>query len=133
VTLENVRVDFEMRYDRWLRRLLTVFGVGPKGTMIRVADGTLHVKFGRVFRMDIPVKDIKSARPLGERRRLIVWAIGVHQAGDGWLINGSRVGVVELTFHCPVEPKKVPMAPFSADPSAPSTSVSLNRKNSLRR
>ncbi|MGC2652534.1 MAG: hypothetical protein WA317_02780 [Mycobacterium sp.] len=81
-------MDFEMRYDRWNRRLLTVFGAGPKRTVIRVADGTLYVKFGRVFRMIIPLQDIKTAR-LGERRRrLIVWAIGVHQAGDGWLING---------------------------------------------
>jgi hypothetical protein len=82
-----------------------------------VADGTLHVKFGRNFRMDIPVKDIKSARLLGERRRRsIAWAIGVHQFGDGWLINGSRDGVVELTFDHPVKPKKVPMSPLLGGP-----------------
>jgi hypothetical protein len=104
-----------MRFDRWVRRLLTVSGLGPKRTMIRVADGTLHVKFGRNFRMDIPVKDIKSACLLGERRS-IVWPIGVHQAKDGWLVNGSRDGVVELTFHCPVKPKKVPMGPLFGGP-----------------
>jgi hypothetical protein len=106
-----------MRFDRWVRRLVTVFGLGPKRTMIRVADGTLHVKFGRNFQMDIPVEDIKSACPLGERRRRsIVWAIGVHQAGDGWLVNGSRDGIVELTFDPPVKPKKVPMSPLFGGP-----------------
>jgi hypothetical protein len=85
--------------------------------MIRVADGMLRVKFGRFFRMDIALEDITSARLLGDRqRRSIVWAIGVHQAGDGWLINGSRHGVVELSFDHPVKPKKVPMSPLFGGP-----------------
>ncbi len=106
-----------MRYDRWIRGLMTVFGAGPKRTKIRVADGTLHIKVGYIFRLDIALEDIKSARLLGERRRrLIVWAIGVHQTGDGWLINGSRHGVVELTFGRPVKPTKVPLSPLIGGP-----------------
>jgi hypothetical protein len=38
-------VEFEMRYDRWSRPLLTVLGAGPKRTFIRVVDGMLHIKF----------------------------------------------------------------------------------------
>jgi hypothetical protein len=110
-------VDFELRCDRWVRRVFTLLGAGPNRTVIRVADGTLYVKFGRSFRMDIALEDIKSARMLSERQqRSIVWAIGVHQTSDGWLINGSRHGVVELRLNPPVKPKKVPMSPLFGGP-----------------
>ena len=51
-----------MRYDRWYRPLAIVCGLGPNGTIIRVADDTLHVKHGWAFRLDVPLEDIKSAR-----------------------------------------------------------------------
>jgi hypothetical protein len=109
-------VEFEMRYDRWSRPLLTVLGAGPKRTFIRVVDGMLHIKFIS-FRIDVPLQYVRSARLLGERRRrLVVWAIGVHPFGDGWLINGSAQGVVELTFDRPVKPAKVPGGPLFAYP-----------------
>jgi hypothetical protein len=104
-TRENNRVDFAMRYDRWVRPLITVFGAGPNRTAIRVADGTLDVKFGRVFRMTVALQDIRSARCIDEPP----WpAIGVHLSGDGWLVNGSRHGIVELRFARPVKPIKTP-------------------------
>ncbi|BBZ15007.1 hypothetical protein [Mycobacterium branderi] len=97
-------MDFAMRYDRSYRPLATVLGIGPKRTTIRVADGTLHVKHGRVFAIDVPLSEIKSARVLPERPS--GW--GVHQFKDGWLIRGSRDGIVELTFGSRIKPKKVP-------------------------
>jgi hypothetical protein len=91
-----------MRYDRWYRPWATVFGLGPKFTTIRVADGTLYVRQGRLFRIEVPLKDIKSAQLHRERRR---WALGIHGGPHGWLINGSRHGIVELTFARPAKPK----------------------------
>jgi hypothetical protein len=110
VTWENHCVDFAMRYDRWYRPLATVFGLGPKWTTIQVVDDTLRVKHGWAFRIDVPLKDIKSARLVRKRP----WAWGVHQAKDGWLVNGSRHGIVEVKFASPVKPKKpLSSLPFS--------------------
>lgn len=93
-----------MRYDRWYRPVATVFGLGPKWTKIRVADGMLHVQNGWAFRIDVPVEDIKSARTVHGRK----WAAwGVHPAGDLWVVNGSRQGMVELKFAHPVTSKTV--------------------------
>jgi hypothetical protein len=92
---------------------ITVLGLGAKRTVIRVADGTLYIKYGRAFRIDVPREDIKFARQRTERRP---WAIGVPYTGDGWLVNGSRHGIVELKFSCPVRPKKVPGGPLLNGP-----------------
>lgn len=94
-----------MRYDRWYRPLAIVMGLGPKRTEIRVADGTLHVKHGWAFRVDIPLQDIKSTRLI--RQRPLGW--GVHPLGDVWVVNGSRDGFVELNFVRAVTSKTVKM------------------------
>lgn len=93
-----------MRYDRWTRPLLTILGAGPKRTNIRVADGRLDVRFGRRFQMTVPVAEIHVARPIKAQRS----AIGMHLAGDGWLINGSAHGIVELRFTRPIAPNRTP-------------------------
>jgi hypothetical protein len=95
-----------MRYDRWYRPLAIVCGLGPNRTKIRVADDTLHVKHGWAFRLDVPLKDIKSAR-LAPGRPL---AWGVHPMGDAWLVNASRDGVVELKFARPATSKSVKLS-----------------------
>ena len=92
-----------MRYDRWFRPLATVIGLGPKWTTIRADDDTLHVRCGWAFRLDVPLKDIKSARLIAERP--IAW--GVHTTGEYWYVNGSRDGIVELKFAHPVTSKSV--------------------------
>jgi len=92
---------------------ITALGLGAKRTVIRVADGTLYIKYGRAFRIDVPREDIKFARQRTERRP---WAIRVPYTGDGWLVNGSRHGIVELKFSCPVRPKKVPGGPLLNGP-----------------
>ncbi|MBV9319619.1 MAG: hypothetical protein JO106_06860 [Mycobacterium sp.] len=94
-------MDFAMRYDRWYRPWATLFGLGPKWTTIRVVDDILHVKHGWAFCIDVPLKDIKSARLICERP----FALGVHPMGDAWLVNGSRHGIVELKFARPVTSK----------------------------
>ncbi|KLO28076.1 hypothetical protein ABW16_14130 [Mycolicibacter heraklionensis] len=99
-------VDFPMRYDRWYRPLATVLGLGPGRASIRVADGLLQVRSGWAFAIDIAVNNIESARPAPER----MWGWGVHQACNGWLVNGSRHGVVEILLTHGVKPTKAPTA-----------------------
>lgn len=99
-------VDFAMRYDRWYRPLATAIGLGPGRASIRVADGFLQVRSGWAFAMDVALHDIESARPAPER----MWGWGVHQACNGWLVNGSRHGMVEIRFARPVKPARAPTA-----------------------
>lgn len=94
-----------MRYDWWYRPLATVFGLGPRWTRIRVADGVLRVRHGWAFAIDVPLHDIESVTPV-DRRPL---ARGVHAALDGWLVNGSGRGVVEVRFAQPIKPKRAPL------------------------
>ncbi|MGA8253528.1 MAG: PH domain-containing protein [Mycobacterium sp.] len=96
-------MDFALRYDGWFRPLATVFGLGPKWTTIRVDDDTLHVRYGWAFRLDVPLKDIKSARLITERP--MAW--GVHTTGEYWYVNGSRDGIVELKLAHPATSKSV--------------------------
>jgi hypothetical protein len=86
--------------------LASLLGAGPRWTKIQVVDGTLRVKHGWVFRLDVPLADVESARPVTERP--LAW--GVHPAKDGWLVNGSRRGIVEVRFTRPVKPK-TPLGP----------------------
>ncbi|OBI07197.1 hypothetical protein A5715_18165 [Mycolicibacter heraklionensis] len=99
-------VDFPMRYDRWYRPLATVLGLGPRRANIQVANGVLQVRSGWAFAIDIPLTNIESARPAPER----MWGWGVHQACNGWLVNGSRHGVVEILLSHGVKPTKAPTA-----------------------
>jgi hypothetical protein len=100
---QNVYVEFAIRYDRWFRALATVIGLGPKQTAIRVDDDTLHVRYGWAFRLDVPRKDIKSARLIAERP--MAW--GVHTTGEYWYVNGSRDGIVELKLSRPATSNSV--------------------------
>lgn len=45
-----------------------------------------------------------------------VGARGIHQAGDGSLVNGSRHGSVETSFNRPVKPTKAPTGGFFNGP-----------------
>ncbi|MGL6234318.1 MAG: hypothetical protein ACRC20_03145 [Segniliparus sp.] len=98
-------MDFSLRYDRWYLPLATALGAGPKRTLIRVAEGTLQVKHGWIFRIDVPLASVESARRTN--RRPLAW--GVHTFSGGWLVNGSRDGVVEIGFASPVKPAKAPL------------------------
>lgn len=99
----NGRVDFAMRYDWWYRPLATALGMGSKRTMIRVADDVLQIKHGWAFRLNIPLKNITSAR----RTAMRPFSWGVHSGGDVWMVNASRDGIVELKFARPVTSKSV--------------------------
>ncbi|EFV13903.2 hypothetical protein HMPREF9336_01232 [Segniliparus rugosus ATCC BAA-974] len=94
-----------MRYDRWYQLLATVFWMGPKRTVIRIVDDVLHVRHGWSFRIDVPLANISSARIYGKRP--LGW--GVHAFQNGWLVNGSRDGIVIVQFDAPIKPAKAPL------------------------
>ena len=66
--------------------------------MVRVDDDQLRVKHGWAFRVDIPLANIRSAKPISERP--LAW--GVHCTGDAWWVNASRDGIVEIKLRQPV-------------------------------
>lgn len=91
-------MDFALRYDTWYRPVASLMGVGPLWTTIRIVDGRLIVRHGWAFRFQVPVDKIEAVELI--RERPVAW--GVHQATDGWLVNGSRDGIVRITFTEPV-------------------------------
>ena len=99
-----VRVQTELRYERWYVLLSTPLGLGPKTSEVRVVDGVLHVKMGWAFDAHIPVSSITCAEATDER----AFSAGVHYSNGRWLVNGSRKGLVALTIEPPVQ-AKVPL------------------------
>jgi len=78
-------------------------GLGPKQTWILLDGDALHIKHGWMFRIDVPVKDVKSAHLMSARP--LAW--GIHPMGDAWMVNASRDGIVELKFAHAVTSKSV--------------------------
>ena len=87
----------ELRYERWFLPFSVPFGLGPKQSEVRIADDTLHVKFGWGFRTAVPLSSITKAEPNNDR----VYAWGAHGWRGRWQVNGSSKGIVELTIDPP--------------------------------
>ncbi|MFV8308453.1 hypothetical protein [Mycobacteroides chelonae] len=100
--------DFTLRYDRWYLPIATAMGLGTRRTIIRISDGALTVKHGWAFAITIPLTSIRSAVVRTEKP--LAW--GVHASGTGWLVNGSREGIVDIQYAPPIKPK----APMSFGP-----------------
>lgn len=84
----------EMSYDRWFLPLATTLGVGPQRSVVRVANGSLHVSMGWGFRADVPLSAITAAKHYTGR----VTAWGAHGWRGRWLVNGSSSGLVTITI-----------------------------------
>src|SRR5262245_35440177 len=87
----------DLRYERWFLPISAPIGLGPKQSEVRVADGTLQVRFGWGFRAKIPLTSIKDAKPNTDR----VYSWGAHGWRGRWLVNGSSKNIVELTIDPP--------------------------------
>jgi hypothetical protein len=87
----------DLRYERWFLPFSVPFGMGPKRSEVRVADGSLHVRFGWGFRTEIPLASITQAKPNTDR----VYSWGAHGFRGRWLVNGSSKGIVTLTIDPP--------------------------------
>jgi len=87
----------DLRYERWFLPFSVPFGLGPRQSEVRVADGTLRVRFGWGFRAEIPLTSIKDAKPNNDK----VYSWGAHGWRGRWLVNGSSKDIVELTIDPP--------------------------------
>jgi hypothetical protein len=90
-------MNTDLRYERWFLPFSVPFGLGPKQSEVRVANATLHVRFGWGFRTEIPLTSVKDAKPNNDR----VYAWGAHGFRGRWLVNGSSKDIVELTIDPP--------------------------------
>lgn len=66
---------------------------------VEVDDLTVRVRWGPLFRADIPRTAVASVRTVTPPR----WAgIGVHMVRGGWIVNARFGDAAELRFHEPV-------------------------------
>ena len=77
--------EYGLVYERWFLPFSVPFGLGPEHSEVRIEDGTLHVRWGREFRTEIPPTSIKDAKPNNDK----VHALGAHGWRGRWLVNGS--------------------------------------------
>ena len=80
------------------RLLLSILGMGPAFSRVKLDNGTLRVRMGWTFRASIPVQQVTAAEP----RQGLVGGIGVHGWRGRWLVNGATTGLVAVTVDPPV-------------------------------
>ncbi len=89
---------FPLRYGVF-QPLLSVLGMGPRFSGVRVEDGRLRARMGWWFRADVPLSSVsRASRPSG-----LVGGIGVHGWRGTWLVNGSVRGVVKIDIEPPAK------------------------------
>ena len=86
---------FHISYARWFAAMSTrVPGAAPcSEAYVDVADD-LIVRMGDSFELRAPLSSVANVEPFPGR----VKGWGVHGADGVWLVNGSRRGIVRLTF-----------------------------------
>ncbi len=85
-----------MDYGLW-RPLLSVLGLGPRYSSVRLDADALHVRMGWGFEASVPRSAISNVR-----RGRASLGIGVHaDLRGGWLVNGSLRGIVWMDLDPP--------------------------------
>ena len=88
---------FTISYDG-LAWLATMFGAGPRSSVVEVDPDQIRVRMGSSFKLAIPRSSVRSVSqdvgPVGATR-------GVHGRDGRWLVNGSPEGLVQLTIDPP--------------------------------
>lgn len=87
---------FPFRYGLF-RPLLSLLGMGPRFSSVRLDDERLRVRMGVWFSADVPRRSIRSATPY----KGFVGGIGVHGGRGRWLVNGAAKGLVTLEIDPP--------------------------------
>jgi hypothetical protein len=85
--------SWALRYSPGLRPLLTVLGMGPGLSFVRLDGDDLTVRMGWAFRARIPIGNVLDATAA---RAPLLGGWGVHGWDGRWLVNGSTAGVVRL-------------------------------------
>ena len=75
------------------RTLATLFG-GRHG-MVTLDDATVRVRFGVMFRVEVPRSAVRDAKRWTGR----VGGWGAHGRRGRWLVNGSSRGIVQIQFN----------------------------------
>lgn len=82
--------EFPISQTRAFRTLATLLG-GRHGT-VTLDDGSVRVRFGLMFRADVPRSAVRGAKRWTGR----VGGWGAHGRRGRWLVNGSSRGIVEI-------------------------------------
>ena len=80
-----------------LNRAMGALGISPSRSWVVVRDDTLSVRMSWAFRLDVPLVNVRDARPDTGR----VWGWGVHGWRGRWLVNGSSSGLVRIDLNPP--------------------------------
>ena len=84
---------FPFRFSAPMRALATPFG-GRHATAT-VTDDALAVRYGVMFRIDVPLTAVRSTT---RTESTWWWGIGAHGWKGTWVANGSRRDLVRLTL-----------------------------------
>lgn len=87
---------FPIRYGVF-RPLLSVLGVGPRFSSVKIDGDHVRVRMGWSFQAEIPLRSITAAEP----SRGFVGGIGAHGWRGRWLVNGAASGLVTLEIDPP--------------------------------
>ena len=83
---------YPIRVDRLFRGLFAILGAGARRDFVEVADATVQVRLGWMFRSTIARSAIVAAHHHADMRG--GW--GAHGWWGRWLVNGSSKGIVQL-------------------------------------
>jgi hypothetical protein len=82
--------EFPISQTRAFRALATLFG-GRHGT-VTLDDASLRVRFGVMFRAEVPRSAVRGATRWTGR----IGGWGAHGRRGRWLVNGSSRGIVQI-------------------------------------
>lgn len=86
----------ELRFGLF-RILLTVLGMGPARSGVRLQRDRVEVRMGWAFRTRFARHEISGATRSNDK----YWGIGVHGWRGVWLVNGAVSGIVTLRLDPP--------------------------------
>lgn len=107
---------------RGMGLLLALVGAGPNGAFVDVGGGSLRVRFGLAFQLEVPLDVVVEAEQRPGPIPLAL-GVGVHGWRGLWAVNGARRPHVVVrfsgpqrarTFGVPVRVQTLHLAP--ADP-----------------
>jgi hypothetical protein len=84
---------FPFRFSSPMRVLATLFGGREAHATVTAAD--LVVRYGVMYRIDVPLSAVRSAT---RTERSWWWGIGAHGWKRRWVVNGSSRDLVLLTL-----------------------------------
>ena len=80
-----------------VNRAMSVLGLTRGRSWVEVGDETLRVRMSWAFVLDVPLVDVRDARPDSDR----VFGWGVHGWRGRWLVNGSSSRLVRFDLNPP--------------------------------